>query len=51
MKNYLGTEEQEETIPPKKVTKDICSTTSEVKMIVVWLESFEDHNHFPIGNH
>lgn len=35
----------------KKVTKDSSSTVSEVKMLVVWLESFEDYYHFPVGKH
>lgn len=48
LENQLATEERQ-TSASKRVTKNACLSISEVKTLVVWCESFEDHCHFPVG--
>ncbi|XP_032791568.2 ral GTPase-activating protein subunit beta isoform X2 [Daphnia magna] len=49
LENHLTIEERQ-TSPSKRATKNASLSISEVRMIVVWCESFEDHHHFPIGD-
>jgi hypothetical protein len=47
--NILGTEKKNVDLR-KRLTKDSTfSSNSEVRMLVVWCESYDDHRTFPIG--
>lgn len=36
-------------VKPRRATKQVLPVQTDIKIMVVWLESFEDYAQFPIG--
>ena len=47
----LTSNSQSEPVKPRRVTKHSCPAQTDTKIMVVWLESLEDHAQFPICNY